>query len=147
MLRAVAYRCVYPPVVATVEVMWRGACLASDLHRCESGDVPLEQQERFRALLALGRIMALAVFHEQPLPISFSPILCKHLLRVPVGMGDVRRLLRARRGGLSGKVGSEAEAEEQIEGLGGRSATSPSPCALHALFDVKGLISDSLWGF
>jgi len=59
---------------------------------CESGDVPLEQQERFRALLALGRIMALAVFHEQPLPISFSPILCKHLLRVPVGMGDVRQL-------------------------------------------------------
>lgn len=56
------------------------------------GAVSLEQQERFRALLALGRFLALAVFHEHPLPVSFSLILCKHLMRVPVGMSDMRQL-------------------------------------------------------
>lgn len=51
-----------------------------------------EEQAKFRALMALGRFMALAVFHEHPLPVSFCLILCKYLLRVPVGMGDVRQL-------------------------------------------------------
>mmetsp|Transcript_37968 Transcript_37968/g.118459 ORF Transcript_37968/g.118459 Transcript_37968/m.118459 type:complete len:265 (+) Transcript_37968:821-1615(+) len=42
--------------------------------------------------MSLGRFMALAVFHQHPLPLSFSLILCKHLLRVPVGMEDVRQV-------------------------------------------------------
>mmetsp|Transcript_107097 Transcript_107097/g.298274 ORF Transcript_107097/g.298274 Transcript_107097/m.298274 type:complete len:684 (-) Transcript_107097:106-2157(-) len=58
----------------------------------EDGSVQAEQQEKFRAFMSLGRFMALAVFHEHPLPLSFSLILCKHLLRVPVGMEDVRQL-------------------------------------------------------
>jgi len=59
---------------------------------CDVGDVPQNQLEQFRALVALGRFMALAVFHQRPLPVSFSLILCKHILRVPVDMGDVRCL-------------------------------------------------------
>jgi len=58
----------------------------------DHGDVPTEEQEKYRELLSLGRFMALAVFHEHPLPLSFSLILCKHLLCVPVGMDDVRQL-------------------------------------------------------
>uniref|UniRef100_A0A7S4SRU5 HECT-type E3 ubiquitin transferase n=1 Tax=Alexandrium monilatum TaxID=311494 RepID=A0A7S4SRU5_9DINO len=53
---------------------------------------PQTAQEKFRPFMSLGRFMALAVFHQHPLPLSFSLILCKHLLRVPVGMEDVKQL-------------------------------------------------------
>eukprot|EP00419_Tripos_fusus_P040373 CAMPEP_0172795674 /NCGR_PEP_ID=MMETSP1074-20121228/210601_1 /TAXON_ID=2916 /ORGANISM="Ceratium fusus, Strain PA161109" /LENGTH=594 /DNA_ID=CAMNT_0013632763 /DNA_START=421 /DNA_END=2202 /DNA_ORIENTATION=+ len=51
-----------------------------------------ELQGRFRYFMSLGRFMALAVFHENPLPLSFAFVLCKYLLRVPVGMEDVKQL-------------------------------------------------------
>lgn len=51
-----------------------------------------EEQEKFRALFAVGRFMALAVYREQPLPLSFSLVACKHLLGFPVGMTDVQQL-------------------------------------------------------
>jgi hypothetical protein len=51
-----------------------------------------ELQGRFRHFMSLGRFMALAVFHEHPLPLSFALVLCKYLLRVPVGMEDVKQL-------------------------------------------------------
>jgi E3 ubiquitin-protein ligase HUWE1 len=53
---------------------------------------PQDDQDKFRLLLAAGRFLALAVYREQPLPISFGLITCKHILGVPVGMDDVRQL-------------------------------------------------------
>jgi len=82
--------------------------------RC-SGDVDAgevaepELQGRFRHFMALGRFMALAVFHEHPLPLSFALVLCKYLLCVPVGMEDVKQLDPAFH---SGRV-------EQVLGPGG----------------------------
>lgn len=51
-----------------------------------------EEQKRLRGLVALGRFVALAVFHKQPIPVAVSSIACKHMLNVPVGEKDVRRL-------------------------------------------------------
>lgn len=51
-----------------------------------------EHPNKFRSIIALGRFLALAVFRERPLPLSFSLLLCKHILKTPVGMDDVRRL-------------------------------------------------------
>lgn len=51
-----------------------------------------EEQDQFRALYAIGRFLALAVYREQPLPLSFSSVACKHLLGCPVGMTDVQQL-------------------------------------------------------
>jgi len=53
-------------------------------------DTPSE--ERFRGLLSIGKFLALAVLRERPLPLSFSIVVCKYFLRVPVGMHDVRSL-------------------------------------------------------
>eukprot|EP00404_Azadinium_spinosum_P036867 CAMPEP_0180641182 /NCGR_PEP_ID=MMETSP1037_2-20121125/46320_1 /TAXON_ID=632150 /ORGANISM="Azadinium spinosum, Strain 3D9" /LENGTH=824 /DNA_ID=CAMNT_0022663957 /DNA_START=23 /DNA_END=2494 /DNA_ORIENTATION=- len=48
--------------------------------------------DRWRSLLAAGRFVALAVLSARPLPLSFSLVVCKYLLRRPVVMDDVRRL-------------------------------------------------------
>jgi len=53
---------------------------------------PEHDKDKFRDLLAAGRFLALAVYREQPLPVSFGLITCKHILGVPVGMNDVRQL-------------------------------------------------------
>lgn len=58
----------------------------------DSGDFNVEEQEKFRALFAVGRFLALAVYREHPLPLSFSLVACKHLLGAPVGMSDVQQL-------------------------------------------------------
>lgn len=49
-------------------------------------------KERYSELMALGKFIALAIFRDRPLPLSFSLIACKHFLEVPVGMDDVHRL-------------------------------------------------------
>merc|ERR550514_1221586 len=48
-----------------------------------------EDPDKFRSFIALGRFLALAVLQETPLPLSFSLLACKHILKVPVGMDDV----------------------------------------------------------
>lgn len=58
----------------------------------DSDEVSDDDQAKFRELLALGRFLALSIYRDQPLPMSFSIVACKHLLRVPVGMDDVRNL-------------------------------------------------------
>lgn len=42
--------------------------------------------------MAAGRFIALAVYHKQPIPMSFSRIACKHALARPIGMEDVRNI-------------------------------------------------------
>merc|ERR1719330_1752568 len=49
-------------------------------------------QERLKDFIAVGRLLALAIFRENPLPLSLSHVTCKLLLRKPVGERDVRRL-------------------------------------------------------
>lgn len=46
----------------------------------------------YESLMAAGRFLALAVLHKQPVPLSLSMTLCKHLLQEPVNTDDVRRL-------------------------------------------------------
>lgn len=58
----------------------------------DHGEVLEEDHEKYKSLMALGRFLALAVYRERPLPLSFSLVACKHLLSVPVGMADVERL-------------------------------------------------------
>jgi len=50
------------------------------------------EEVRLRALFAIGRFLALAVLRKQPVPLSFNLVTYKHLLGIPVGMDDVRRL-------------------------------------------------------
>lgn len=49
-------------------------------------------QERLKQFIAVGRLLALAIFRETPLPLSLSQVTCKLLLRKPVCERDVRRL-------------------------------------------------------
>lgn len=58
----------------------------------DSGAISEDHQAQLRAFLALGRFLALAVVHERQLPVSFSTIACKHFLRLPVGMEDLKKL-------------------------------------------------------
>jgi len=51
-----------------------------------------ETQAKFRALLSVGRFLGLAIYREQPVPLSFSLVAYKYILGVPVGMADVQRL-------------------------------------------------------
>merc|ERR1712232_718035 len=46
----------------------------------------------FKELFALGRLAALAIWFDIPLPLPFSRICCKFLLGVPVGPVDVHQL-------------------------------------------------------
>lgn len=58
----------------------------------DRGEIKEGEEAKYRALLAVGRFVALAVLRRQPLPLSVSLVACKHLLQEPIGMGDVRRL-------------------------------------------------------
>jgi len=51
-----------------------------------------EDQEKFRFLWSVGRFIAVAIFHKNHLPLSFSYIVCKYFLKVPVSMRDVQQL-------------------------------------------------------
>jgi len=77
-----------------------------------------ELQARFRYFMSLGRFMALAVFHEHPLPLSFSFVLCKYLLRVPVGMEDVKQMDPAFYSGRVEKVLRPGGPEQMAVALG-----------------------------
>lgn len=55
-------------------------------------EVSQGKKERYSELMALGKFIALAIYRDRPLPLSFSLIACKHFLEVPVGLDDVRRL-------------------------------------------------------
>jgi len=83
----------------------RGASAAEAKGSGGTGEMPAEGQvlrhddvddprvlEKLRSLLAVGRFLALAVYKEQPLPLSFSLVACKNLLGAPVGMMDVKQL-------------------------------------------------------
>lgn len=48
-------------------------------------------QERLKDFIAVGRLLAIAIFRETPLPLSFSQVICKLLLRKPVGERDLRK--------------------------------------------------------
>lgn len=98
---------------------------------------PVQQKDdhdKFRDLLAAGRFLALAVYREQPLPISFGLITCKHVLGVPVGMDDVRQLdpeffrgrveAVLRRGGL---MSLNAVLEEPLMFMSAPSGLHPTP--------------------
>merc|ERR1719330_1485804 len=50
-----------------------------------------EQEERDRQFFSFGKFLAIAVLYPQPLPISFNLVLCKHFLKMPVDMEDLRR--------------------------------------------------------
>merc|ERR1712166_887672 len=50
------------------------------------------REEKLRMIFAVGKFLAFAVLRQQPLPLSFNLVACKHLLGVPVDMDDVRRL-------------------------------------------------------
>lgn len=58
----------------------------------DQGTVSRTDEEKYRALMALGRFIALAVYREQPLPLAFSLVACKHFLSAPIGKDDVQRL-------------------------------------------------------
>mmetsp|Transcript_16011 Transcript_16011/g.37758 ORF Transcript_16011/g.37758 Transcript_16011/m.37758 type:complete len:763 (-) Transcript_16011:205-2493(-) len=51
-----------------------------------------KSDERDKQLWAVGVFLALALYHSQPLPLSFSLIACKFFCGRKVGMGDVQRL-------------------------------------------------------
>lgn len=51
-----------------------------------------QAENQLRSLVAFGRFLGLAVFRHQPLPLSLSFVVCKHLLGVPICMSDVQRL-------------------------------------------------------
>lgn len=61
-------------------------------HGGDCEEVAEADEESYRSLLALGRFLALAILHWQALPLSFSLVFCKHFLRLPIGMDDVRSL-------------------------------------------------------
>ncbi|CAE8738849.1 unnamed protein product [Polarella glacialis] len=58
----------------------------------DAGADTLFDEEKYQPFLALGRFIAFAVLHKQPLPLSFSSVVCKHFLCTAVDMDDVRRL-------------------------------------------------------
>jgi len=75
-------------------------------------------QKGLRALMALGKFIALAIYRRQPLPLSFSAVACKHLLGVPVGMEDVQQLDPEFWRGRVGQVLKPGGLEEIHEALG-----------------------------
>lgn len=58
----------------------------------KNGISDTQQVAMHRQLFAAGKFLAIAVLHPQPLPLSFNLVLCKHFLKMPVDMHDVRRL-------------------------------------------------------
>lgn len=50
-----------------------------------------DQEESYRQFFAIGKFLAIAVLYPQPLPLSFNLVFCKHLLKMPVDMFDLRR--------------------------------------------------------
>mmetsp|Transcript_2250 Transcript_2250/g.5728 ORF Transcript_2250/g.5728 Transcript_2250/m.5728 type:complete len:770 (-) Transcript_2250:39-2348(-) len=60
--------------------------------RPEKAGTSGKMDERDKQLFGVGVFLALALYHSQPLPLSFSMIACKFFCGRAVGMGDVQRL-------------------------------------------------------
>lgn len=65
---------------------------ADELKRAGTLDQNAEVIERLRKLMDVGRFVALAVLHEQPVPLCLGAPFLKCMLKVPVHFSDVRQL-------------------------------------------------------
>jgi hypothetical protein len=77
-------------------------------------------EDQHPQLFALGMFIAMAVYREQPLPLSFSQVACKHFLSVAVGMEDVKQLDPDFYRGRVVQVLKQGGLQETEEAIGGK---------------------------